>query len=195
VALPALFFRILSKTPLEQLAQFDFIAATVLATAIAFTIAGISLTQCVLPEVVINLGSIPTTAYATPSSPEGPLVIRELIRDHDALIIDRHGSVTVGPSLFEAYMKLEKIEHLAHVTLAARQLGRVSELPLEEVRKLVAARRKALGLPPEYEGPGCVNCGACGKSGKAASADNDSDEELVRRVTETVLREVRKQLA
>src|SRR3954454_12222392 len=39
VALPALFFRILSKTPLEQLAQFAFIAATVLATAIAFTIA------------------------------------------------------------------------------------------------------------------------------------------------------------
>jgi predicted permease len=39
VALPALFFRILSKTPLEQLAQFDFIAATVLATASAFTIA------------------------------------------------------------------------------------------------------------------------------------------------------------
>ena len=39
VALPALFFRILSKTPLEQLAQFDFVAATVLATASAFTIA------------------------------------------------------------------------------------------------------------------------------------------------------------
>jgi malonate transporter len=38
VALPALFFRILSKTPLEQLAQFDFIAATALATATAFTI-------------------------------------------------------------------------------------------------------------------------------------------------------------
>ncbi len=38
VALPALFFRILSKTPLEQLAQLDFIAATVLATASAFTI-------------------------------------------------------------------------------------------------------------------------------------------------------------
>jgi malonate transporter len=38
VALPALFFRILSKTPLEQLAQLDFIAATTLATATAFTL-------------------------------------------------------------------------------------------------------------------------------------------------------------
>ncbi|HWB47012.1 MAG TPA: AEC family transporter [Hyphomicrobiaceae bacterium] len=39
VALPALFFRILSKTPLEQLAQADFIMATTLATASAFTLA------------------------------------------------------------------------------------------------------------------------------------------------------------
>lgn len=164
--------------------------------AIAFTIAGISLTQCVLPEVVINLGSIPTTAYATPSSAEGPVVIRELIRNHDALIIDRHGSVTVGRTLFEAYMKLEKIEHLAHVTLAARQLGRVTELPPEEVHKLVAARRKALGLPPEYEGPGCVHCGACGKGGSGvATSGDESDEDLVRRVAATVVREVRKQLS
>ena len=38
VALPALFFRILSKTPLEQLAQLDYIAATSLATGSAFTL-------------------------------------------------------------------------------------------------------------------------------------------------------------
>jgi malonate transporter and related proteins len=39
VALPALFFRILSKTPFEQLAQIDFIIATTLATACTFTVA------------------------------------------------------------------------------------------------------------------------------------------------------------
>jgi malonate transporter and related proteins len=38
VALPALFFRILSQTPFEQLARLDFVAATTLATASAFTI-------------------------------------------------------------------------------------------------------------------------------------------------------------
>jgi malonate transporter and related proteins len=38
VALPALFFRILSQTPLEQLARLDFVAATMLATACAFTL-------------------------------------------------------------------------------------------------------------------------------------------------------------
>src|SRR5262245_57652107 len=39
VALPALFFRILSKTPLEQLAQIEFIKATTLATFCAFGLA------------------------------------------------------------------------------------------------------------------------------------------------------------
>ena len=39
VTLPALFFRILSKTPLEQLSQVDFIMATTLATACTFGLA------------------------------------------------------------------------------------------------------------------------------------------------------------
>jgi L-fuculose-phosphate aldolase len=165
--------------------------------AIAFTVAGVSLAQCVLPEVVMNLGQIPTTAYATPSTPEGPVVIRDLIREHDALIIDRHGTVTVGQTLFDAYMKLEKIEHLAQVTLAARQLGRVGLLPQEEVRKLIEMRRKAMGLPPEYDGPGCVHCGACGKEpeGQATEPAGSDDEELVRRIAETVARQLVKQLS
>jgi L-fuculose-phosphate aldolase len=164
--------------------------------AIAFTIAGISLAQCVLPEVVVNLGQIPTTAYATPSTAEGPEVIRELIRSHDALILDRHGTVTVGETLFDAYMKLEKVEHLAQVTLAARQLGRVGLLPQEEVRKLVEMRRQMLGLPADYSGPGCVNCGACGRETDTSSPGHDvSDAEMVRRVAEIVAREVQKQLS
>ena len=39
VALPALFYRILSRTPLSQLAQVEFIMATTLGTACAFAIA------------------------------------------------------------------------------------------------------------------------------------------------------------
>jgi L-fuculose-phosphate aldolase len=159
--------------------------------AVAFTIAGISLAQCILPEVVINLGAIPTTAYATPSTPEGGDVIRDLIADHDALILDRHGSVTVGTTLFDAYMKLEKVEHLARVTLAARQLGQVGLLPQEEVHKLVQMRREKLGLPPDYQGPGCVQCGACGRE---VSGNGALDGELVRRVAETVARELARQL-
>jgi predicted permease len=56
VTLPALFFHILSKTPLEQLAQVDFIKATTLATACAFALAlavGLLLTRGKADEAVL----------------------------------------------------------------------------------------------------------------------------------------------
>lgn len=39
VALPCLFYRIVAKTPLEELVQFSFVIATTLSTAVAFAIA------------------------------------------------------------------------------------------------------------------------------------------------------------
>jgi len=115
---------------------------------LALTIAGVSLARPVLPEVVFNLGSIPTAPYATPSSPQGPEVIRELVRVHDAMAIDRHGSVTVGETLEDAYLKLEKVEHAAQITHLARQLGVIKVLPKKEVEKLKEVGTKA-GLNPE----------------------------------------------
>lgn len=148
----------------------------------AFTIAGISLAQCVLPEVVMTLGSILTTQYATPSSAQGAEVVRELIRTHDALVLDRHGAITVGKTPTEAYTKMEKVEHTALVTLTARQLGRVGLLPPEEVRKLTAWRRQKLGLPAEYGGEGCVKCGACGRESEQEESTSMVDEEITRLV-------------
>lgn len=105
-------------------------------TANAFSFAGESLEQCVIPEVVIGFGTIPTTRYATPSCEEGAEVITELIRDHDGLVLQRHGTVTVGLNLRDAYFKLEKIEHAAQITLMARLLGKVIPLSEDELRRL-----------------------------------------------------------
>jgi L-fuculose-phosphate aldolase len=117
---------------------------------VALSIAGISLAKCLLPEVIVTLGLIPTAEYATPSSAEGPGVIRDLIVNHDALIIQRHGTLTVGKDPFDAYLKLEKVEHLAHVTLILHQLGRETPLPPAEVAKLLRMRREK-GLAREGE--------------------------------------------
>ncbi len=105
--------------------------------ATAFSIAGISLEDFVLPEVVMTLGVIPTAAYATPTTPEVPEAIRNLIRNHDALILERHGALTVGRDLMDAYNKMEKLEHAALIIFAALQLGRVRRLPPREVEKLM----------------------------------------------------------
>jgi L-fuculose-phosphate aldolase len=105
--------------------------------ATAFSIAGASLEQFVLPEVVMSLGVIPTAAYATPTTAEVPLAIRELIKQYDALILERHGALTVGRDLIEAYNKMEKLEHTAAIIFAAIQLGGVRSLPPQEVEKLI----------------------------------------------------------
>src|SRR6185503_8412090 len=52
-------------------------------TTVAFTVAGVSVSQCALPEVILSFGQVPVTAYATPATPEGATVVRELIRNHD----------------------------------------------------------------------------------------------------------------
>ena len=44
--------------------------------SIAFTIAGVSMARCVLPEVVLTLGSVPTVEYAT----TGPRTLADKIR-------------------------------------------------------------------------------------------------------------------
>jgi L-fuculose-phosphate aldolase len=105
--------------------------------ATAFSIAGISLEDFVLPEVVMTMGVIPTVSYATPTTVEVPESIRTLILKHDALILERHGALTVGRDLMDAYNKMEKLEHAALIIFSALQLGRVKRLPPREVEKLL----------------------------------------------------------
>ncbi len=120
--------------------------------ATACTVAGVSLMQPVLPEVLVTLGGVPTAQYARPSSAEGAVVVRELIRGHDALLLDHHGTLTVGRSAFEAYLKLEKVEHAALVLLGARQLGGVRELAPEEAEALLAYYRQRRAAWTEHGG-------------------------------------------
>ena len=126
--------------------------------ATAFSIAGVSLARCVIPEVIVTLGSIHTTEYATPGTGEVSESIRPSIKDYDAIILTHHGSLTVGRSLWEAYLRLEKVEHTAQITLAAQQLGRVQTLSPEAVEKLAAKRRELL----QREGRDlCEGCSVC----------------------------------
>jgi L-fuculose-phosphate aldolase len=104
--------------------------------ATACTLAGIDLLEPFLPEVVITLGGIPTAAYATPGSAAVPESIREFIREYDAILLSRHGAMTVGRDVRDAYNKMEKLEHTARVVLAARLQGPLTPLPAAEAAKL-----------------------------------------------------------
>jgi L-fuculose-phosphate aldolase len=153
--------------------------------ATAFSIAGVSLARCVIPEVVVTLGSIPTAEYATPGTTEVPAAIRQAIRDYEAIILAHHGSLTVGRSLWEAYLRLEKVEHTAEITLAAQQLGQVNTLSLEAVEKLAEKRRQLL----QQEGRDlCEGCSVCVIGDQFPPAPGNVDEtDLVRQIARAVV--------
>jgi len=129
--------------------------------SIALSIAGISMADCLLPEVIVFLGLIPTTAYATPSSDESIQAIQELITRHDAMVLQRHGSITIGDSPMQAFMRLETLEQNARIAFMLAQLGVVNPLPAEEVEKLLK-QREALGFSKPGEADEfCEVCGVC----------------------------------
>jgi L-fuculose-phosphate aldolase len=160
--------------------------------ATAFSIAGVTLARCVIPEVIVTLGSIHTTDYATPGTVEVSASIRESIKEYDAIILTHHGSLTVGRSLWEAYLRLEKVEHTAQITLAAQQLGRVQTLSPQAVEKLAEKRRELL----QREGRDiCEGCSVCILGDDHTLAMNSLDEEAtVRQITQAVIGNMEREL-
>ena len=116
--------------------------------SVAFTIAGVSMARCVLPEVVLTLGTIPTLDYRTTGTSDLAALVGEHISAHDAVLMDRHGAVCVGTNLIEAFCRLETMEHTALITKTARDLGGVKELDPDEASHLRSMGLKRYGGPP-----------------------------------------------
>lgn len=110
--------------------------------AVALTLAGVSLEGCVLSEACLALGPVPTIPYATPTTAEVPAALRAHLTRANAFVLERHGSLTVGSSLDEAYNRLEILEHTAKILHAAHLLRPVAPLSGADEAKLaeVAAR-------------------------------------------------------
>jgi L-fuculose-phosphate aldolase len=114
--------------------------------AVAMTIAGVDLSMPLIPEIIVTIGGIPTAPYGTPGTSELPESIRSIIRCSDTLIMQNHGSVTVGQNLMDAYKKLDMLEHTARILWLAHAVkGGLEPLPPEAVRKLLETR-KILGI-------------------------------------------------
>jgi L-fuculose-phosphate aldolase len=136
-----------SETPmhLEAYRQRPEIRAVIHAHpvfATTLTVAGFDFPSDILPEVLLTLGEVPVSDYATPSSHDDADAIRSLIRDHDAIILRKHGTLTVGVDLEEALIHLERVEHVAEVFWRAHMLGNVEHLPDEARARLIQVRDK-----------------------------------------------------
>ncbi|MCS6872583.1 MAG: class II aldolase/adducin family protein [Anaerolineae bacterium] len=129
--------------------------------AVALTLANVSMRTCVLPEAIILLGLVPTAAYSTPFSAEQCEAVRVLIVQHDALLIAHSGALTAGTDLWEAFLRMEVLEHTATVLQRAAQLAPLPTLPPHEVARLLHLRRQR-GYWREGDAERfCQMCGVC----------------------------------
>jgi L-fuculose-phosphate aldolase len=168
-------------------------------TAVALSIAGISLAECLVPEAVVVLGLVPTTPYANPSSEENQRAIAEVIVSHDALVLQYHGTLTVGADVTEAYLRLETLEHTAKIMALTKLLGGGPSLPPEQVTKLLSARQSLGFARPNDAQEFCLACGVChaqgehrprAQAGMWDDAALGDEERLVRAIAERVRREL-----
>lgn len=105
-------------------------------TAVAYTVAGRGLGEPILPESILALGDVPITPYATPSTDEVSKSIEAAVLKSNCLIMDHHGSITMGATVFDAYYLLETLEHHAKTLLTAHILGGAKSLTVSQIKTL-----------------------------------------------------------
>src|SRR4029450_2135969 len=81
----------------------------------AFAVAGLAIDQPILSEVSRTLGCVPLAEYGTPSTDELSDAMRPLVKHHNALLMANHGAVAYGADLWQAFDRLETLEHAAKV--------------------------------------------------------------------------------
>jgi L-fuculose-phosphate aldolase len=112
--------------------------------ATAFACVGRGLDEMLCQEAVMTLGVVPLATYAATGTEEVAASLTPFIPDHDAILLANHGAVSYGRNLLEAFQKMETVEHLAHITLVAHQLGAPRTLEHEQIRQLREAKTKYL---------------------------------------------------
>lgn len=122
----------------------------------AFAVAGLAIDQPILSEVILTLGCVPLAGYGTPSTTEVTEAMRPLVKHHNALLMANHGAVAYGTDLWQAFDRLETLEHTARIAILARILGGSQNLPSDAIEKLINLREQAGYLG---EGGRCQACG------------------------------------
>ena len=110
--------------------------------ATTFAVCGLPLTEPIMPEAVLSLGTVPLAKYGTPSTMEIPDAVSEYLPYYDAVLLENHGALSYADSLMGAYHKMESLEFYARLLYQAKMLGGPKELTDEQVKMLYGMRRQ-----------------------------------------------------
>lgn len=122
----------------------------------AFAVAGLAIDAPILSEVILTLGCVPLAEYGTPSTEELTEAMLPLVKNHNALLMANHGAVAYGADVWQAFDRLETLEHTAKIAILARSLGGARDLPPDSIEKLIEVRERAGYLDERAR---CQSCG------------------------------------
>lgn len=111
----------------------------------AFAVARRPLAVDAMPETVVEFGAIPLVPFAVPSTGALSEAIRPLLDRGDFFLLANHGVVACGADLDEAYDRLERAEHAAHILLLATLLGGGRRLGRRSLAALAGIRKRRKG--------------------------------------------------
>ena len=126
--------------------------------ATAFALAHIPLDSYSLIESAIVIGSIPITPFGVPSTMEVPDAITPYLPEHDVMLLENHGALTVGSDVITAYYRMETLELVAKSTFHARLLISTKGIEEDEIARptlerlfAMRANYKVTGRHPGYK--------------------------------------------
>jgi L-fuculose-phosphate aldolase len=159
--------------------------------ATGFAVAGVTPPMSLLPEMELFCGAVPLAPYSTPGAPEIGRAVAALVGQHTTVLMGNHGAVSWGKSVEDAYFKMEIIEAYCRTALVARQVSsQPNVISTPQLRELFAIKQ-SLGMPDPREKLSDNDLDA--RAGwKATSPSDAQTEALVQRITEEVLRALRK---
>ncbi len=113
--------------------------------ATAFACAGWALDEVLCQEAVMTVGQVPLAKYATTGTEEVAASLKPYLQKHEAILLANHGAVSFGKTLFDAFVSMETLEHLAQIRLTTHQLGLLRPLRQDQVDQLLAAKARYQG--------------------------------------------------
>ena len=180
--------------------------------ATAFSIAGQQIPTCILPEVEVFLGIVPTTDYETPGGEAFAATILPHVRTAKIAVLKNHGTVSWGDTLEHAYFWTEILDAYCRMLLLAKQAGGVERISTPKVEELLDLKENfGMGVDPRRmtNADLCVNtdfgrgfnadsCGCSKTPGaipaealKTGSLSADQMEQLVQEITNRIMEAVR----
>lgn len=146
----------------------------------AFAVAGLAIDQPILSEVILTLGCVPLAGYGTPSTRELTDEMQPFVKYHNALLMANHGAVAYGTDVWQAFDRLETLEHTAKIAILSRILGGPKNLPADAIEKLINIREAAGYLDERAR---CQSCGylhetqvSCGSAGNGQTTVSPSSQ-------------------